>query len=293
MDLVGDWHRALVDAGIAVDFVHPEADLSRYRVLLAPNLYLVSDAAAAGIESFVDRGGRLVLSYFSGIVDEHDHVRLGGYPAPFREVLGLVVEEFTVRPAGQEGGVSWSGTSYPCSTWADVVTTAGADPSTVLMIILENYVTDEDLQRAFAATKTEDYAATLHRGEPLPTLRELIAAGHRLVVFTEEPPTGAVPWLNDAFSYIQDTPLGARAADELRCDRYRGGAGSPFLMLNNWITRFPPSPAAHRPAQTRDFLTKHIARCAERRRLPVSLVATDFYEQGDLIDVARAENARR
>lgn len=169
-----------------------------------------------------------------------------------------------------------------------------ANPSTVLMMILENYVTDEDLQKTFASTKVEDYAVTLKRGEPLPTLRELIDDDHRLVVFTEEPPTGAVPWLNDAFTYIQDTPLGNRSAAQLatKCARYRGTADSPFLMLNNWVERFPPSPTANRPAQTTAFLDERIARCAEHRALPVSLIATDFYEQGDLIAVAKAYNSR-
>ncbi|WP_445149779.1 DUF308 domain-containing protein [Baekduia sp. Peel2402] len=170
-----------------------------------------------------------------------------------------------------------------------------AHPSTVLMMILENYVTDEDLQRAFATTKTEDYAVTLKRGEPLPTLRELIDDDQRLVVFTEEPPTGSVPWLNDAFTYIQDTPLGNRSAAQLatKCTRYRGTADSPFLMLNNWVERFPPSPTANRPAQTSDFLNTRIARCAAKRDMPVSLIATDFYEQGDLVGVAKAQNATR
>lgn len=170
-----------------------------------------------------------------------------------------------------------------------------AHPSTVLMTILENYVTDEDLQRAFAATDTERYAATLKRGDPLPTLQELIDAGKRLVVFTEEPPTGTVPWLNDAFTYIQDTPLGNRSAEQLgapaRCTRHRGTADSPFLMLNNWVERFPPSPTANRPASTRDFLTTRVARCAKAREMPVSLIAADFYEQGDLIAVAHDLNA--
>lgn len=165
-------------------------------------------------------------------------------------------------------------------------------PSTVLMLVLENYVTDEDLQRVFAATQTEGYATTLRRDQPLPTLQTLIDAGRRLVVFTEEPPTGTVPWLNDAFTWIQDTPLGNRRTADFRCTRYRGQADSPFLMLNNWIERFPPSPTANRPAQTRAFLTQRIAACERARDMPVSLVATDFYEGGDLVAVARAHNER-
>jgi hypothetical protein len=168
-----------------------------------------------------------------------------------------------------------------------------ANPSTVLMLVLESYVTDADLQRAFAETDTEQYAATLSHGQPLPTLGELIAAGHRLVVFTEKTPSGTVPWLNDAFSWIQDTPLGAQQPNQLRCKRYRGSASSPFLMLNHWIDRFPPPPSANGAILTRAFLRKRIADCEKARGMPVSLIATDFYEQGALIDVADEINRER
>jgi hypothetical protein len=160
-------------------------------------------------------------------------------------------------------------------------------PGTVVMVILENYVTDEDLAKAFADTKTDEYAATLRHDQPLPTLAELLADDRRLVVFAEKTPTGAVPWLNDAFAWIQDTPLGNRAPDDFRCSRYRGTATSPFLMLNHWIERFPPSPTAQRPILTRAFLERRIARCAKTRDLPVSLIATDFYDEGDVIGVAQ------
>jgi hypothetical protein len=168
-----------------------------------------------------------------------------------------------------------------------------ANPSTVLMVILESYVTDADLQQAFARTDTEQYAATLHHGQPLPTLGELIADGHRLVVFTEKTPSGTVPWLNDAFSWIQDTPLGAQQPSQLQCKRYRGTASSPFLMLNHWIDRFPPPPSANGAILTRAFLRKRIADCEKARGMPVSLIATDFYEQGALMDVADEVNRER
>ena len=169
-----------------------------------------------------------------------------------------------------------------------------ANPSTVLVVMLESYVTDADLRQVFAQTGTERYAATLSHGQPLPTLGQLIADGHRLVVFTEKTPSDrTVPWLNDAFSWIQDTPLGTQKPSQLRCSRYRGTASSPFLMLNHWIDRFPPPPSANGAILTRDFLRKHIADCERERGMPVSLIATDFYEQGAVIDVAQEINRAR
>ena len=168
-----------------------------------------------------------------------------------------------------------------------------ANPSTVLMLVLESYVTDADLQRAFAETGTEQYAATLSHGEPLPTLGELIAEDHRLVVFTEKTPSDrTIPWLNDAFSWIQDTPLGAQQPGQLQCKRYRGSPSSPFLMLNHWIDRFPPPPSANGAILTAAFLRKRIAECEKARGMPVSLIATDFYEQGALMDCGRGDQPR-
>jgi hypothetical protein len=166
-------------------------------------------------------------------------------------------------------------------------------PATVLVLLLESYVPDAELRRAFADTGTERYAATLNHGEPLPTLGRLIADDHRLVVFTEKTPDGSVPWLNDGFSWIQDTPLGAQQPDQLRCTRYRGTASSPFLMLNHWIDRFPPPPSAHGAILTADFLRTRLADCARERGLPVSLIATDFYEEGAFIDVVAEINRAR
>jgi hypothetical protein len=180
--------------------------------------------------------------------------------------------------------------------FADTLTTIHtflrAHPATVLVLVLESYVSDADLRSAFAGAGLERDAATLRHDQPLPTLGQLISAGHHLVVFTEKTPSGTVPWLNDAFTWIQDTPLGARHPSELRCTRYRGTASSPLLMLNHWIDRFPPPPSANGAILTRAFLQRRIADCAKARGQPVSLIATDFYEQGDLIDVAREINAR-
>ena len=87
-------YRALWDLGVGVDFVSPDGDLSGYSLLIVPTLYLTSAETATRVRRFVHEGGTLLVTYWSGIVDEHDHVRLGGYPGAFREVLGVRGEEF-------------------------------------------------------------------------------------------------------------------------------------------------------------------------------------------------------
>jgi len=88
------WHAALWRAGITADTAHPSSELNGYRLVLVPALYAIDSECATRLAGYVEAGGTLVIGPYSGIVDEHDHVRLGGYPGAFTELLGVRVEEF-------------------------------------------------------------------------------------------------------------------------------------------------------------------------------------------------------
>jgi beta-galactosidase len=93
IDRIMKYYKALYDLHISVDIVEPTADLSKYKMVIAPLLYMISDDSIANIEKFVSDGGTFITTFFSGIVDENDIVRAGGYPGAFRELLGIWVEE--------------------------------------------------------------------------------------------------------------------------------------------------------------------------------------------------------
>lgn len=125
--VVADFHRLCFRRNLTVDFVAPGADLSAYEVVFAPALYLLRAADAKNLSDYARAGGKLVVSYFSGIVDEHERVALGGYPAHLREALGLVVEEWdglapgTTRRVKLPGGKTTAGAEF-----AEVVHLEGA-----------------------------------------------------------------------------------------------------------------------------------------------------------------------
>ncbi|TDV47829.1 beta-galactosidase [Actinophytocola oryzae] len=116
-------YRPLWNANVAVDVVAPTADLTRYKLVVVPNLYAVDVDVAARLVEYVRGGGHLVMSYFSGIVDSSERVHLGGYPGPFREMLGLLVEEFWPLPA--DGTVAL-GSGAVGALWSEWITTEGA-----------------------------------------------------------------------------------------------------------------------------------------------------------------------
>lgn len=164
-------------------------------------------------------------------------------------------------------------------------------PDQVLMVIVEDYVPPATIERAFQQSGLAGYVATLDRGEPLPTLETLIARGKRLVVFAEEG-GGSPSWYMPAFSFIQDTPLGATRPDRLSCKRYRGEEHSRLLLINHWIPPFPPSASLNAGIGQAVFLRGRIKRCLQERGTRGAIVAVDFYQRTSVVEVARELNSR-
>ncbi|NLF05434.1 MAG: beta-galactosidase [Actinomycetales bacterium] len=117
--------------GITVDFAHPGQDLSGYKLVVAPALYLLRASDAERLTAYVEAGGTLLVSYFSGIVDEHDAVHPGGFGAPLRRVLGLWVEEFCPLRDGESTRLGWElgePGSLEADVWQEHVVLDGAVP---------------------------------------------------------------------------------------------------------------------------------------------------------------------
>ncbi len=87
--------------GVAVDVLPVGSRSTGYDVVLVPTLYLAPQDLSDRLTGVVARGGQVLVSYFSGIVDASDRVLLGGYPGAFRDLLGVRVED--VRAAGGRG----------------------------------------------------------------------------------------------------------------------------------------------------------------------------------------------
>lgn len=86
-------YRAFWENGIPVDVIDMDCDFSKYKVLVAPMLYMVRSGVGERIQEFVKNGGTFITTYFSGFVDENDLCFLGGFPGPLREVTGIWSEE--------------------------------------------------------------------------------------------------------------------------------------------------------------------------------------------------------
>jgi beta-galactosidase len=116
----------LFEPDVPIDIVPPEADLAKYKIVVAPALHLVRPGVAENFQAFVDNGGTFLTTFFSGVVDTSDRVLPGGYPAAFRSLLGLHVEEFDVF-GDQVRHIKTALRGARCSLWADIIRLEGAE----------------------------------------------------------------------------------------------------------------------------------------------------------------------
>lgn len=104
---VRDWYRAFLNAGSRADIVPLKYDWSDYKTVVLPTVLMLSAADTQRLADFAAAGGRVVVGYATGLIDENFHTWLGGYPGAgnglLRDMLGIRGEEFNILGSGVEG----------------------------------------------------------------------------------------------------------------------------------------------------------------------------------------------
>jgi hypothetical protein len=157
----------------------------------------------------------------------------------------------------------------------------------VVTILFESHVPGADvegpLRDAGLLARTREQAV----GATWPTLRELIDADERLIVFTEDG-GGAFPWYMDMWAFVWDTPYSFDETADFTCTPNRGDPASSLFLVNHFLTQGFGS--AELAAMANPLLAERVAQCmSESGQLP-NYVAVDFYEIGDLFAVVDGLN---
>lgn len=136
-------YNALAREGIAVEFVDQNADLTGYGLVVVPMLYLLTDAFAKKLCAFAQNGGTVIVTYWSGVVDESDLCRLGDTPYGLTELLGLRRTEIDGMYDGETRRcVPSAGCTLPealASTLCEVAALDEKDPAEPLSLYEEDY----------------------------------------------------------------------------------------------------------------------------------------------------------
>lgn len=126
-DEILNYYKAFHNLNISVDLIGTDDDLSQYAFVVAPLLYMVKTGYDDKLRRFVQNGGRFLTTFFSGYVDEHDLVTVGGYPGRLRDILGIWVEEEDALPDDVSNAFTYKGVRYPAILICDLLHTEGSE----------------------------------------------------------------------------------------------------------------------------------------------------------------------
>ena len=124
-------YQAFWKMGIPVDFIDMESDLSDYKLIIAPMLYMYRNGIQTKLREFVQNGGTLAGTYWSGIVDEDDLTYLEGAPNGMMDVYGLREEEIDGLYDHESNSMTWSGKKYILTELCARPILQGAEPLAV------------------------------------------------------------------------------------------------------------------------------------------------------------------
>jgi beta-galactosidase len=112
--------------GIPVDIIDSSLivkpnNLDKYRMLIAPMLYMLRPGVAEAIDNFVQQGGTFITTYITGYVNENDLCFLGGFPGPLRETLGIWCEEVDALYPEDRNALVWKGKRYEAYDFCELI----------------------------------------------------------------------------------------------------------------------------------------------------------------------------
>ena len=129
--VVDQVHRALYNNNVGTDFIFPEgADLSQYKLIVVPPLYIANDALLRKISEYVKGGGHVLMCFKSGFANENSAVRSELAPGPLREAAGFSYQEFSnlEKPLALKGDPLKAGDENKVMYWAEFLQLDHAKP---------------------------------------------------------------------------------------------------------------------------------------------------------------------
>lgn len=130
--LFAGYYKALHSRNVGIDIVPPDADLSRYRLVLALALHVLGEQAAANLRAYVQNGGTLLVTARTGVKDESNAIVNQPLPGLLSEVCGVEVDEYDVLPPGDTVPLAFAEHVLPpgaapaaARLWCDVLSPAG------------------------------------------------------------------------------------------------------------------------------------------------------------------------
>jgi hypothetical protein len=186
-------------------------------------------------------------------------------------------------------GTALMGCRPLCDTLAEFKTFMDAHPREVITLIFESYVHAADVEQEFRQAGLLDYLHTQTKGQPWPTLAEMVSSGRRMVIFTDHD-AGRPAWYHNVWDFCWETPFAAKLPSDLDSRKGRGSQQNSLFILNHFLTNPVALPALAESVNHNPFFLDRVQKCQrDTGRFP-NFITVDFYDIGDVLEVVDTLN---
>ncbi len=119
------FYEAFRRQAISVDVLFPQSDFAPYKIIVAPSLFVLDQPLLKKLSDFVMNGGLLILTYRSGVKDEHNVLTDLTLPGPLKDMAGVAIHDFDPYTNQEQVIEDSHGVRYPARVWFDIL-----DPAT-------------------------------------------------------------------------------------------------------------------------------------------------------------------
>lgn len=124
------YYDALHKLNVMVDVICPDVDFSKYKLVIAPALFVIKDEIAERLRDYVKNGGCLISTFRTGVKDEFSRIVDEPLPGRLQDVFGIKVAEYHSPWADEDNRFAAKDSALPESTaklWLDVLEPRGAE----------------------------------------------------------------------------------------------------------------------------------------------------------------------
>jgi beta-galactosidase len=109
--------------GIPADIISPDADLSRYKLIVAPSAILAGEATAGRLAAYARQGGAVLFGVRSGVKTPSNLVSDRPLPGVLRDLVGATVTDWgSLRPGiGNDLAAELPGLAGPAKVWIEAL----------------------------------------------------------------------------------------------------------------------------------------------------------------------------
>ena len=169
----------------------------------------------------------------------------------------------------------------------DIKTFLDNHPNEIVTIILECYVTDNDIEDVINQTGLSNYLYT--HNEAWPTLQNMIDNDNRLVIFSDvDDESSSQDWCHYVWDYAVETHYSVNTINDFTCDFNRGDPLNDLFILNHFVTNSIFRYGLYNESidvNANPFFINRALDCQNQTNKFPNFVTVDYYELGDGLDV--------